>query len=249
MIVPFLEALASAGVRATFFVLGWLAEKEPAMVRAISDGGHEIASHGWDHRRVTDLSPDEFREDIRRSSGVLREISDQEVVGYRAPSFSILPGMEWALDTLLEEGIHYDSSMFPVKVHPGYGYPQAPPDPHLIPRPGGSIWEVPPATLRVGGLSLPAAGGAYLRFFPSLLVETALRSAEKRGKPGTVYLHPWELDTNPPSFQAPPLTKLRMRGGIGRMAPRLRRLMSRFQFRPIRDTLAELNGLMENSPK
>jgi polysaccharide deacetylase family protein (PEP-CTERM system associated) len=234
--------LAEASAKCTFFILGWLAEREPEMVRAIRKGGHEIACHGWDHRKVTQLRPEAFRDDVRRSKEVLEDISGEEVIGYRAPSFSIVPGTEWALDILVTEGFMYDSSMFPVRVHPGYGYPDAQVDPHVLDLPTGRIWEVPPATLRLGALRLPAAGGAYLRFFPVQLVERALRAAEKRGKPGTVYLHPWELEPNMPRFKAPPLTQIRMKMGIKRMRVRLSRLLSRFTFQTIRDTLSNYGG-------
>ena len=212
------------------------------MVREIAGAGHEVASHGWGHRKVTSQTPEEFREDLRRSRDLLEDLVGEKILGYRAPSFSILPGFEWALDVLMEEGFVYDSSMFPVRVHPGYGYPSAPRDPHLISRDSGSLVEIPPATLKVGRLNLPAAGGAYLRFFPVALVRSALASAEDRGVPGTLYLHPWELDSGMPSFSAPWRTQLRMRGGIRRVAGRISTLLDRFEFRPMRDTAAEVRG-------
>lgn len=237
-----LDHLTRAEVKGTFFVLGWLAECEPETVKAISEAGHEIASHGWDHRRVTTLSPEEFRDDVRRSKGVLEDLSGQPVTGYRAPSFSILPGFEWALDVLLEEGYRYDSSMVPVKVHPGYGYPKANPDPHGITRPGGTLLEMPPATLRVGPMTFPSGGGAYLRFFPVGFVRRALRSAEARGVPGTVYVHPWELDREMPAFRAPWATRLRMRGGIRGMPRKLSALTSAFRFRTMGETAREMDA-------
>ncbi len=240
LIDKILHVLEDASVDGTFFTLGCLADREPEMVEKIARAGHEIASHGWDHRRLTDLSPKSFSRDLRRSKEVLESICGQPVVGYRAPSFSLLPGMEWALDVLVGEGFLYDSSMFPVRIHPGYGYPDASPDPHILHASGGPLIEVPPATWRWAGMSLPAAGGAYLRFFPVALVAKALRSAEKRGEPGTVYVHPWEFDEAMPSFEAPPLTQLRMRHGIGRSISRLRYLTSRFQFQPVRDTVRTL---------
>ena len=235
-----LELMASRGVRGTFFVLGWLAKREPGVVRAIADAGHEIASHGWGHQKVTTLEPEEFRRDIRRSKEILEEVSGQAVLGYRAPSFSILPGYEWALDILLEEGFLYDSSMFPVKIHPGYGYPAASRDPHLLSRDGGQVVELPPVTLKVGSLSLPAAGGAYLRFFAGKLVRMGLRSAEERGAPGTLYCHPWEFDTELPHFTAPFMTQLRMRGGIRRVKARVKKILDQFEFRPMGETVAEI---------
>jgi len=235
-----LDHLADTQVKGTFFVLGWLAKREPEMVRTISDAGHEIASHGWDHRRVTTLSPHEFREDVGRSRHVLEEVSGQAVTGYRAPSFSILPGFEWALDILLEEGYRYDSSMMPVRIHPGYGYPRANPDPHRIVRAAGVLLEMPPATLRLGAVILPAGGGAYLRFFPATLLGSALRSAEARGAPGTVYVHPWELDEDMPPFKAPWITRLRMRGGIKSLGRKLASLTSTFRFRTMGETAREM---------
>jgi len=235
-----LEHLDRHDVRGTFFVLGWLAEREPAMVKAIAAAGHEIASHGWSHRRVTHMQPGEFRSEARRSRMLLEDLAGQPVIGYRAPSFSILPGLEWAFDVLLEEGFRYDSSVFPVRVHPTYGYPDADRDPHVLDRPAGALVEVPPATLRVGGLTLPAAGGAYLRFFPVALLRAALASAERRGVAGTCYVHPWEFDRDMPSLPGPWLTRLRMRGGIRHTWRRVRAVTRRYRFRPVRDTAEAL---------
>jgi polysaccharide deacetylase family protein (PEP-CTERM system associated) len=242
LIQRILEDFDQAQVRGTFFVLGWLAAREPGVVQAIAGAGHEIASHGWDHQKVTNLSQDQFREDVARSKRLLEDIAGVPVTGYRAPSFSIMPGIEWALDILLEQGFEYDSSMFPVRIHPGYGYPTAPRDPHQISRPGGTIWEIPPATLRVGGLHLPAAGGAYLRFFPLPLIVKALHSAQRRGSPGTVYIHPWEIDEAMPGFDAPFLTRTRMRTGIRGARKKLSDLSARFDFRPIRETISQAQG-------
>ena len=235
-----LDHLAGRGVRATFFVLGWLAEREPALVKAIAAGGHEVASHGWSHRRVTHLDPDAFRDEVRRSRALLEDQAGQPVIGFRAPSFSILPGLEWAFDVLLEEGYGYDSSVFPVRVHPSYGYPDAQRDPHVLDRPAGRLAEVPPVTLQVGKLTLPAAGGAYLRFFPVALLRAALSSAARRGAPGTLYVHPWEFDRAMPSVPGPWLTQLRMRGGIRHMWRRIGAVTRRYRFRPIRETVALL---------
>jgi polysaccharide deacetylase family protein (PEP-CTERM system associated) len=232
-----LERLAAHDATATFFVLGWLAEREPGVVRSIAQAGHEVASHGWDHRKVTEQTPEEFRGSIRRTRDLLESLTGQPVRGFRAPSFSIGPGMEWALDVLLEEGHLYDSSLFPISVHPGYGYPGAPPDVHAIEREGGVITEVPPLTLRVGPTRLPAAGGAYLRFFPYALVRTALRQAERRGVPGTVYLHPWDVDPDVERIPLPPLLTLRLHGGAARARKRLERLLTDFRFTSIARSL------------
>ncbi len=240
-----LDFLAAREVRATFFVLGWLAQREPDLVKAIATAGHEVASHGWSHRRVTHLTPEEFRDEVRNSRALLEDLVGERVDGYRAPSFTILPGLEWAFDVLLEEGYRYDSSVFPVRVHPTYGYPDAKRDPHVLERAAGPLVEVPPATLQVGGLVLPAAGGAYLRFFPVALVKSALAAAERRAEPGTVYIHPWEFDTKMPPLPGPWLTRLRMRGGIRHTWRRVGALTRRFRFRPVRETAQALLAARE----
>jgi polysaccharide deacetylase family protein (PEP-CTERM system associated) len=232
-----LDLLASHGSRGTFFVLGWMAEREPDMVRSIAGAGHEIAGHSWDHRTVPTQTPDEFRSSMRRTKQVLEDLTGAAVTGFRAPSFSIVPGQEWAFDVLLEEGYAYDSSLFPITQHPDYGYPDAPPDPHLIRRPSGEIAEFPPLTLAVGGRRFPAAGGAYLRFFPAGLVRSGLRQAERRGAPGTLYIHPWDLDPEVERLSLPPLLRLRLHGGSRRARRRVEGLLGAFSYAPIRETL------------
>jgi polysaccharide deacetylase family protein (PEP-CTERM system associated) len=234
-----LDLLARHEARATFFVLGWVAERHAGLVRAIARAGHEIASHGWDHVRVTHQTPLQFRRSVRRTKDVLEEISGAPVTGFRAPSFSIVPGREWALDTLIEEGYQYDSSLFPVR-RPGYGYPGGSRDPHWLERPAGRLAEVPPATLLWCGMRLPAAGGAYFRLLPYGVVRSAFRQCERRGAPGTFYIHPWEVDAAQPRLTVPWLTQVRHYGGLGRTVHRLGRLLAEFRFTAIRDTVAAL---------
>lgn len=231
-----LEMLARYQARGTFFVLGWLAERYPALVREIAAAGHEIASHGWDHRRVTQLQPDEFRESVARSRRLLEALSAQPVTGFRAPSFSITPGLEWALDILVEEGYTYDSSLYPIRRR-GYGYAGGERDPHWITRPAGRIAELPPLTLRRLGVNLPAGGGAYFRLLPYRLVRLALGEANARGVPGTFYIHPWEVDPDQPRLPGSWTTRVRHYGGLRRTAARLERLLTAFRFAPIADTL------------
>lgn len=239
LIVPWiLEELARAGSRATFFVLGWTAERDPAMVRAIHEAGHEVAAHSWIHRRVDALTPEEFRDAVRRSKALLEDIMGAPVAGYRAPSFSISPGCEWAFDILLDEGYRYDSSIFPIDLGPGYGYKGGSPDPYWIRREGGILAEVPPLTLGMRGKRYPAAGGAYLRLLPFQLVKTALRQAEKRGAPGTLYIHPWDIDPElVPLKSLPALLRLRLYGGSKRARRRLAHLMGTLPSRTIGETL------------
>ena len=241
VIQQLLELLDTKGAKGTFFILGWLAEREPDMVRAIAAAGHEVASHGWGHRRVGEVSRSEFQASVRGTKDLLESLTGASVTGYRAPSFSIVPGLEWALDVLLEEGYEYDSSMYPVRVHPRYGYPRALPHPHLIRRAGGDIAEVPLSTVELFGRTLPAAGGAYGRFLPFSLIKRALRDAEARSSSATVYVHPWELDLQKGNaFFLPLLPRIRMTWGRKRAWRWIRDVLGRHEFRPVRETVARL---------
>jgi polysaccharide deacetylase family protein (PEP-CTERM system associated) len=231
-----LELLARHEVRGTFFVLGWLAQRVPGLVKAIAEAEDEVASHGWDHRRVFHQTPDEFRTSIRRTKQVLEDLTGTPLVGFRAPTFSIRPGFEWALDVLIEEGYHYDSSLFPLRRR-GYGYPNGERDPHWLQRPAGGLAEIPPATMRVAGLNVPAGGGAYFRLFPYALVRAALREFQRRGVPGTFYIHPWELDPEQPRLRVSWLTRTRHYAGLHRTVGRLGRLLKEFRFQPIATTM------------
>jgi polysaccharide deacetylase family protein (PEP-CTERM system associated) len=236
-----LELLAEAGARGTFFVLGWVAARHPLLVRAIAEAGHEIGAHGWDHRRVTDQEPEEFRRSVRDTKEILEQLTGQQVAGFRAPSYSIVPGHEWALDVLIEEGYGYDSSLFPVQ-RPGgrYGYPGGRADPHWLTRPPGRLAELPPAVLPVGRWRIPAGGGAYFRLFPYCLARAALRSCEARGVPGTFYIHPWELDPEQPRLSVPWTTRIRHYSGLAHTRERLARLLREFKFTTMRETVASL---------
>lgn len=234
--------LEERGVRGTFFVLGWLAEQEPEMVRRCADAGHEIASHGYEHELVGRLGPERFRESVRRSRDVLQGLTGQEVLGYRAPSFSIVPGLEWAFDVLLEEGYRYDASLFPISQHPTYGYPSAPKDPHWIERPTGRLAEFPSTTARLLGKTLPASGGAYFRILPTTLVHRGLDQARERGEPGMFYIHPWELDDWVPEVDAPRLQMFRTFFGRKRTWARMDRMLRRHHFGPIRDRFDAMVG-------
>ena len=235
-----LSIMDENGVQATCFVLGWIAERHPQMVRSLADAGHEIASHGTDHRRVTHQSPDEFRESVRRSKQVLEDLIGRPVRGFRAPSFSIVIGREWALDILVEEGYEYDSSLFPIWRPDAYGYAGAEPDPHWLVRPAGRVLEMPPMTMSVFGTRLPAGGGAYFRILPTALIHSALQECERRGVPGTFYIHPWELDAAQPRLATSVLTRLRHYSGLSRTSERLRALMRQFRFQTMAASLSAL---------
>ena len=232
-----LGLLASHNACGTFFILGMVADKHPSLVKLIVGEGHEVASHGWDHTRVTQQTPDEFRDSVSRTKQVLEDLTGSAVMGFRAPSFSIVPGCEWAIDILIEAGYRYDSSLFPVNRN-GYGYPGGQRDPHWLGCASGRLLEVPPATLRRWGLNLPAAGGAYFRLLPYGLVRAALKDSEARGAPATFYIHPWELDPHQPRLSVSWATRLRHYGGLGRTGRRLERLLAEFPFCTISETLS-----------
>lgn len=234
-----LDLLARRDLRATFFVLGWIAERHPDLVRTIRDGGHEIASHGMSHRLVYDLSPDEFRTEIERSRDLLSDLAGAPVEGYRAPSFSITPRSRWALPILAEAGYRYDSSIFPVS-HPRYGWKGS--DPYLHARDvgeGASLVEFPPTTAPWLRSRLPAAGGAYLRLLPLGLIRRGFRDSARRGNPAILYLHPWEFDPDQPRLPAGRLTRIRHYGNLHRTEVRLERLLDEFEFTTVREVLED----------
>jgi polysaccharide deacetylase family protein (PEP-CTERM system associated) len=230
-----LELMARNNARGTFFVLGWLAERKPALVRAIVDAGHEVASHGWDHKRLTGLNPASLRSSVRESRQLLEDLTGTEVLGFRAPSFSLVPGGEWAFDVLLEEGYRYDASIFPI-ARTGYGYQNGPTRPCWIRRPSGWIAEFPSTVLPFAGWNVPAAGGAYFRLLPYALSKAALRSSGRRGGEGMFYVHPWELDAGQPRMPVSWRTVVRHYGRISSMPTRIERLLRDF---PFRRTVAE----------
>ncbi len=245
VIARLLDFLGERQVAGTFFIVGWLAEREPEMVRSIAAAGHEIASHGYEHELVARLGPEAFRDSVVRSRAVLEDISGAEVLGYRAPSFSIVPGLEWAFDVLLEEGYRYDASLFPIERHPTYGYPGAELDPYWIRRDAGRLAEFPATTAHLFGRRLPASGGAYFRLLPLGLVRRGLAQARERNAPGMFYIHPWELDDWVPEVDAPRLQMVRTFAGRKRTWNRVDALLSDAGFRRIDQTLAEMDGVEE----
>jgi polysaccharide deacetylase family protein (PEP-CTERM system associated) len=224
-----LDLLARFDAVATFFAVGWLAERKPGLVRRVVEQGHEIASHSWWHRRVTALSPAELREDVRRCRATLEQAAGRAVLGFRAPSFSIVPGTEWAFDVLIEEGYRYDSSIFPIR-RPGYGYPGAPTVPYEIRRQAGTLMELPMATTTFLGVRLPAAGGGYLRQLPYRLIRRAFDEHSGRGESAMLYVHPWEIDPEQPRLAVSLVSRIRHYNGLEKTLPRLERLLSRFRF-------------------
>jgi polysaccharide deacetylase family protein (PEP-CTERM system associated) len=238
-----LDIFARADVRATFFVLGWVADREPALVRAIVAAGHELASHGYAHRLIYEQEPGAFREDIRRAKALLERIGGVAIRGYRAPSFSVTPRSRWALDVLLEEGYTYDASIFPIR-HDRYGMPGAPRHPHHQRASGGVLAEAPATTVALGPMTMPAAGGGYFRIFPYAFTRWAIRRVnEQERRPAIVYLHPWEVDPAQPRLHASRLSRFRHYTNLRQTEPRLERLIRDFTFAPLGDVLEELSLL------
>lgn len=228
-----LAIFEESGVKATFFVLGWVAERYPALVQRIAAAGHEVASHGFAHRLVYDLTPEMFRDDIRRSKGVLEEAAGVAVQGYRAPSYSITPRSLWALDILIEEGFSYDASIFPIH-HDRYGIPVSARHPYRLQRGAGELIEVPGSTVQWGPLNMPIAGGGYFRIFPYALTSWGISRINRlEGRPAIFYMHPWEIDPSQPRLPGGLLTRFRHYRNLHATEERLRRLLADFEFGPV----------------
>lgn len=227
-----LKLLADHRMHGTFFITGWIAERYPGVVRDIAAAGHEVACHSYWHRKVYDLSPDEFRRDTIRAKEVLEGIIERPVLGYRAPSYSITTRSLWALDILADLGFRYDSSIFPV-YHDTYGIPGSPRFEYLLDKQG--MMEYPLTTLKLGRFCLPIAGGGYFRLFPYWFSAWALGLINSREKkPFIFYLHPWEVDPDQPRMAAASLkSRFRHYNNLGKTHGRLERLLRRFRFVPI----------------
>ena len=232
-----LELFRKHRVEATFFVLGWVADRFPDLVKEIERGGHEVASHGYSHRLLTFMSPEEFRADLLRSLEVLAKTASQEVRGFRAPSFSLTPKTLWAVDILKESGIRYDSSVFPVGFHPEYGMVSADPRPHEL---ADGLTELPMGVAEVLGRRIPCSGGGYFRLFPYPLTRRLMRRCNAQGRPVIFYLHPWEVDPGQPRVQGMSWsTRFRHYNNLERTEERLERLLGDFSFTSARSLLAD----------
>ena len=240
-----LDLFGQFGVRGTFFVLGWVAERHPQLVKDIAGAGHEVACHGFSHRLVYEQSPEEFREETLRSKRLLEDTMGAAVLGYRAASYSIVRRSLWALDILAEAGFAYDSSIFPVH-HDRYGIPDAERNPHRMATPGGRwIVEWPLAVASVLGFRLPVAGGGYFRLLPYALSRWGLASINRRDRPFIFYLHPWEIDPGQPRVRVSRLSRFRHYTNLDQCEARLRRLLGDFRFGTARDSLSQLGLLAQ----
>ncbi|HEX4388429.1 MAG TPA: XrtA system polysaccharide deacetylase [Steroidobacteraceae bacterium] len=239
-----MNVLAEHDVRATFFVLGWVAERIPTLVRRIADAGHEIACHGYSHRLVYTQTAAEFREETVRAKRSLEDTIGQAVAGYRAASFSVTRQSLWALDTLIDLGFSYDSSIFPIH-HDLYGLPGATPAPHRVSAPSGrTLAEFPMSTAGLFGMQLPVSGGGYFRILPYWLTRAGLKQINTRRKrPFAFYLHPWELDPGQPRISVGPFSRFRHYTNLSRCEARLQRLLAEFSFTCMHEVLQQ-RGLL-----
>lgn len=231
-----LAMLDEAGAKATFFVLGWNAEQCPSLVRQIADAGHEIATHGWEHRLVYDMKPAEFREDLRRSVGVIEDAAGVRVRGHRAASFSITEQCLWALDILVSEGIAYDSSMFPIR-HDRYGVPSQWIEGREVITDSGSIVEVPITVWPAMGVNWPFAGGGYFRLLPYGIVRRITRAMNRAGRRVVFYFHPWEIDAGIPRVKLGLAKSVRSYVNIAANAHKLSALLRDFKFVAVGEAL------------
>jgi polysaccharide deacetylase family protein (PEP-CTERM system associated) len=226
-----LDLLDQYQTKATFFVLGWVAERQPQLIRAIDGRGHEVASHGYAHRRIYTQTPEQFREETQRSKQTIEDTIGHPIIGYRAASYSITAESLWALDILQEAGFAYDSSIFPIR-HDRYGIPGHPRFCHVLDgsRAGGLI-EFPLSTLCLAGVNIPIAGGGYLRLFPYAFIRWALQQINNgEHQPALVYLHPWEIDPEQPLIRADHLSQFRQYVGLHKTERKLIRLLQDFTF-------------------
>ena len=236
-----LRLLAMKHVHATFFILGWVAERHRGLVQRIAAEGHEIASHGYAHEMITTQTRDQFREDVGKAKKILEDLVGEQVVGYRAPSFTITNATRWALEVLVEVGYRYDSSIFPI-FHDRYGIPGADPWCHKVTIPSGEqLWEIPPSTANLVGVRIPVAGGGYFRLIPYSILRWFLHQVENTGHPLVMYLHPWEIDPEQPRMDGPLVSRLRHYTNLNRTSRRLTELLTDFQFAPIREVIGQMN--------
>ena len=233
-----LEILAESDTRATFFVLSWVAERYPHLVHEIRAANHEIGLHSYAHRLIYEMTPDEFRIDLRKGKSILEDTLGEEIVSFRAPSFSITQASLWALDILVEEGIRYDSSIFPI-YHDRYGVPGGKIEIHTINTSSGVLYEFPPSVTRFCGKNFPVSGGGYFRLYPYAFSRFCLRRVNrKENRPFIFYVHPWEVDPGQPKLPfGGRVTRFRHRVGLSGNAEKLRKLLRDFKFGGMREVM------------
>jgi polysaccharide deacetylase family protein (PEP-CTERM system associated) len=245
--IRLLERLDAAHVRATFFILGWVAKRSPMLVRRIASAGHEVASHGYWHQLVTTQTRNQFRYDVRTAKAVLEDVLARPVVGYRAPSFSIAPQCSWAFEVLVEEGYQFDSSVAAGR-RTSCGHLAADGKPFVMRTPAGPLQEYPLPTFRRLGRSIPVGGGGYFRLMPYAMTRRALKHLNAAGKPVCVYLHPWEFDPDQPRLRVSLDKAFRHRVNLHRTGPRLERLLNDFRFGTVTASMDMMLGSRIDTP-
>lgn len=230
-----LDLFGACGCEATFFVLGWVAERFPHLVKEISARGHEIATHGFSHTLLTAQTPGQFEKDLRRAIEVTQPLVNEPIRGYRAPSFTVTPKTAWAYDIMARCGITYDSSVFPISFHPEYGFPDAPLSRYSV-SPG--LTEVPISCVTIAGRRFPASGGGYFRLLPYFMSRHLFKRCIRQERPVVFYIHPWETDTEQPRYPLPLVRRWRHYNNRGRTEQRLRRMLSDFSFTSFRKALS-----------
>ncbi len=242
-----LDLFARRNVLGTFFILGWVARQHPRLVQEIAAAGHEIACHSYHHKLISAQTRQEFRQDLRQAKALLEDLTGEEVIGYRAPTYSITKDTLWALDILVEEGFRYDSSIFPIH-HDRYGIPDAERHPYIIRRPAGEITEFPPSTVRVAGMNVPMAGGGYFRLLPYPFFRWGLhRINHSDRQPAIFMVHAWEVDPEQPLVAGTWLNVWRHRNNLHRTESRLEKLLVDFRFAPVREVLERREKVSETA--
>jgi polysaccharide deacetylase family protein (PEP-CTERM system associated) len=230
-----LELLAELDIHGTFFILGWVADRFPGLVREIAACGHELGCHSYWHRLIYKLDPTEFREDTHRAKSVIEDISGQAVYGYRAPTYSVIDRSVWALEILTELGFSYDSSIFPIR-HDRYGMPDAPRAPFRFSTPSGPMTEFPITTFRVAGHNLPVGGGGYLRLLPRVYTRLGLQRVQREGLPVVIYIHPWEIDPEQPRLAGRLSSRLRHYTNLSQTLERFRSVLQTGTYTSFRES-------------
>jgi len=226
--------------KATFFILGWIAEKYPAMIKNIAEAGHEIASHGYNHLMITKMNEVGFQNDLRKSIEILENTSGKKICGYRAPTFSIVDDTKWAWQILENNGFLYDSSVYPV-FHDRYGIPDAPRTQFLPLQNPGTIIEFPLSTLKILGKNLPFGGGGYLRIFPLWFTTMAFRNLNRQNIPGILFVHPWEFDSDQPKIPLNVISRWRHYFNIKNNMEKLHHLLQDFKWTAFENILSQQN--------
>jgi polysaccharide deacetylase family protein (PEP-CTERM system associated) len=234
-----LALLKKKETRGTFFVLGWVAQRHPQVVKEIADQGHEIATHGWSHLRATQQSPEQFKAELKKSKDLLQKISGQTISGHRAACFGLTSRTQWIIDILLKMGFTYDSSIFPI-IHDKYGMVKTPRFPYLLrEQKGERLLEFPLSTLKFMGINIPFAGGGYFRLYPYFLTRYFISRLNQAGQPAMIYLHPPELDPGQPRLKIDPINNFRIYVGIKNNLRKLEKLLEDFRFAPAREVLKQ----------